>query len=68
MAGVRQRARQRHAAVDAALAVAHPDEEALGVDVACLEGEALAEAEAEGVDRGECDASHRVADGAEHGA
>jgi hypothetical protein len=63
-----QRPRQRHATVSYAFAVAHPDHEALGVDVSRFKAQAFAEAKTERVDSGERHAAHRVAHGAEHRA
>jgi hypothetical protein len=60
-----QRPRQRDAPVDAALAVAHPDQQAVGVDVAGLQREPLPQPQPECVDGGEGDAAHRVTNGSE---
>src|SRR5262245_49982657 len=59
---------QRDPAVLGALAVAHPNDEALTVDVSRLEREPFSDPEAEGVDRGEGHASDGVANGPENRA
>ncbi len=63
-----QRGRQGHRAVLGALSVAHPDELACAIDVACFEPQSLAEAKAERVDGGEGHAAHGMTNGAEQGA
>ncbi len=62
------RSRQWHAAILGGLAVAHPDHQAVGVDVRRLEAEALAEPQPERVDGAERHAADGVPDAGEQRA
>ncbi len=64
----KQRTRQRHAAVLAALAVANPNHQSVRVDVARLETEAFAEPQPECVDGGESHAANGMANAGEQRA